>query len=106
MNKITSAIAKAQQSLEIIVKEGKKTQEELDKMSVTFNLPLDEYVRFQELKSLASVTNIITLDEAQTIYEYLGESPDTFNSQPLAVKLVLTKLFSELLSFSFSQKGT
>jgi hypothetical protein len=39
----------------------------------------------------------LSLDEAQTVYMYLGESVDTFNKQPLEVKIVLTQLFQELL---------
>jgi len=39
----------------------------------------------------------LTLDEAQSVYSLLGETPDHFNRQPVEVKSVLTQIFGELL---------
>ncbi len=71
----------------------------IDKMgdSTKLDMNFEEYVRFQELKSLAVIEGVLTLEEGQTIYSLLGNIPDDFNSQDYAVKAVLTKVFLELL---------
>jgi hypothetical protein len=56
-----------------------------------------EYVRFQELKSLAFAQGDLTLEDANLVYYHLGNTVDHFNSQPVHVKLVLTMLFARLL---------
>jgi hypothetical protein len=98
MNRVIAAIDRMEKQLAERVATGLTTQPKLDETSKKLDLPWDEYVRFQELKSLASIEGKLTLDEAQTIYEYLGESgPDQFNAQPVHVKVILTKIFAELL---------
>jgi hypothetical protein len=56
-----------------------------------------EFVKFQEIKSAAMMAGTISLEEAQAIYNFLGESPSKFNRQPVEVKVVLTQVFQELL---------
>jgi hypothetical protein len=56
-----------------------------------------EYCRFQEIKTLAVAENRLSLEEGTTIYGFLGESVETFNTQPLPVKIALTTLFKYLL---------
>lgn len=70
--------------------------EKIADMSLKMNMELDEYCRFQTLKSAAMGTKL-TFDEAQTIYGFLGNTVETFNEQPLAVKWVLTEVFASLL---------
>lgn len=94
MNRVEAAI----QRMEKHVTSGNHTPEKLEQTSKSLDMQLDEYVRFQELKSLAFAEGKLTEDEAMTIYGYLGNSLETFNRQPVAVKAVLTKIFSELLS--------
>jgi hypothetical protein len=60
-------------------------------------MDISEYVKFQELKSLFCANGLLSLEEAQTIYGYLGNSVEHFNSQNVIVKSVLTKLFAEML---------
>ena len=60
-------------------------------------MEFDEYVKFQELKSAGMLEGKMTLEEAQTVYMYLGNVPDTFNKQPFAVKAVLMQVYKELL---------
>ncbi len=69
----------------------------ISKLQKSLDMELDEYCRFQQLKSLAVAGEILSIDEGMTIYNYLGESPDTFNHQSLCVKITLTKIFAELL---------
>jgi hypothetical protein len=61
------------------------------------DMGLEEYVTFQVAKSLAFATGVLTFEEAQTIYGFLGESVETFNRQSYVVKVALTKLFAELM---------
>ena len=63
----------------------------------SLNMSFDEFCRFQEYKSLAFANGKLTQDEAQLIYIYLGNNPEHFNNQSLAVKVVLTKAFAELM---------
>lgn len=83
------------------VKEGIRqkhmTGEQKKKLSEQLNMELSEYVRFQELKSLAFAEGRLSLEEANIIYGFLGDIPTTFNSQPVEVKIALTVVFKNLL---------
>ena len=95
MNRILQAVSRAS---DIISQNPKNaTPETLAKLHKTLDMGLYEYARFQELKTCA-VGQSLTLEEAQTIYGYLGETPEHFNAQPLAVKITLTSVFKELLA--------
>lgn len=97
MNRIVNAIAKMKIQIEGRITQGLLTAETLEKNRKLMDMAVDEYVAFQNLKSESHLLGILTLDEAQTVYGYLGESPETFNRQPAEVKAVLTQLFKELL---------
>ncbi len=77
---------------------GRITAERVEEIHRELDMPEDEYVQFQELKSLAVQAELITLSEAMTIYQYLGQIPETFNQQPIAVKAALSSFFLELLT--------
>jgi len=68
-----------------------------EKLNRALDISFEDYVKFQELKSLAVTSNTLSLEEAQQVYGYLGSTPDTFNAQPLEVKVVLTHLLMELI---------
>jgi hypothetical protein len=93
MNRIIAGIDRATAAIAAKKLSPEKTAEVSKKM----DMALDEYCRFQTLKSLASTNGKLTLDEAQTVYGYLGNTPEHFNGQPLAVKWVLTEVFASLL---------
>ncbi len=95
-NRIGRRIAKKEVDIQTLIDEGFEG-EELEVARVALDLSFDEYVKFQELKSLAVMSGLITLSEGMTIYHYLGNIPDTFNEQSLAVKAALTCVFMELL---------
>lgn len=97
MNRVTTNIAKTEAQIAERVTAGLVTQAKLDTLHKTLNMELGEYVQFQEAKSIASTDGELTLDEAMTIYGYLGNTVEHFNAQPLAVKVVLTKIWQELL---------
>jgi len=97
-NRVAAMIETVEKQAASRIDSGQTTQEALDKLHSDLDMNVEEFVKFQELKSLSTVTGYLSLEEGQLVYAYLGESPDTFNSQPLAVKVILTKLFQELLT--------
>jgi hypothetical protein len=97
MNRVLKAIAQRKEIIAGRLASGQVTQEQIDKTHKLLDLELDEYVKFQELKSLASTDGTMTLEEATTVYNYLGTIPETFNQQPVEVKAVLTQIYKELL---------
>lgn len=64
------------------------------------SLTMAEYAALQEMKSLAAASGLITLEEAQTLYGYLGESLGTFERQSLAVRIVCVKCTLELITMN------
>lgn len=96
-NRVTSFIAKYSEAEKNRLEMGIITQEQVDALNKSLDMEMSEYVKFQELKSLASVDGTLTLDEAQTIYMLLGNTPDQFNRQSVGAKAALTQIFSELL---------
>lgn len=104
MNRIINAIDTMEKQIKDRVAQGLTTQDKVNAMHSTLDLAIDEYVSFQELKSMASVSEKITLEEAQTIYCYLGNVPEHFNTQPVAVKVVLTKVYQQLLEWKINMK--
>lgn len=100
MNRISQAIAKMDER----VKSKNLSPEKLEQVNRSLDITdISEYSTFQQLKS-AAAGGVLTADEAQTIYGYLGNTPEQFNRQPLAVKAVLTQIFKELLDRQIKSK--
>lgn len=97
MDRVANAITAQEANIKARLADGRTTQGDLDKLYSELDMELLEYARFQDVKSIAVSGQVLTLDEGMTVYGYLGESPDTFNKQPLAVKVTLTELFMTLL---------
>lgn len=97
MNRVTTAIGNSRARLEKRLTEGLTTPEKVQQLHHELDMQPGEYCRFQELKSHAQLEGTLTLEEAQTIYGFLGNTPEHFNRQPVEVKSVLTMIFGELL---------
>ena len=93
MNRILTGIDRAQAAINA----KNLSPEKLAETSKAMDMDIAEYCRFQTLKSLASQDGRLSLDEAQTVYGFLGNTPEHFNSQSLAAKYVLTQVFASLL---------
>jgi len=93
MNRIITAIDKITEQ----IKTKNLPQDKLESLNHQLDMDLEEYVSYQNLKSLASMDGSLTTEEACSVYAYLGNTPEQFNNQPLAVKVVLTQIFKELL---------
>ena len=98
MNKIQDAYNRMEAQIEQRIADGLTTQEKVDALHPELDMQMDEYVRFQEYKSLAVADGTLSVDEGMTIYQSLGETPEHFNNQPIHVKSVLTSIFQELLT--------
>jgi len=92
MNRILNAIDKAIAAIQ----SKNLPPEKLTSMSKSLDMEFSKYCRFQTLKSNASGSTL-TLDEANTIYGFLGNTPEHFNNQPIHVKWVLTEVFATLI---------
>lgn len=102
MNRIQSAIDRMTEN----VKGKNLPQERLDEMNKSLDMPLEDFCKFQEMKSVAMMEGILTTDEAQTVYVLLGETPDTFNARTLAEKYVLSQLLAELCARRIKARQT
>ena len=80
------------------VRDSLTTAQKVKETAKALDMETFEYVKFQEIKSLAVVQNVLTPEEGQTVYALLGNTSSTFNKQPVEVKVVLTNLFKELLA--------
>jgi len=98
MNRVEEMIHRRKESLKERLGKTALTQGLVNEAGRKLDMEFDEFVKFQELKSLAAIDGTLTVEEAQTVYEFLGETPEHFNAQPIEVKIVLTGLFGELLS--------
>ena len=99
MNRVTTGIAKMKAQIEQRIADKLVTAEKVEETRKNLDIQWDEYTTFQNVKSEAVMSGMLTAEEGQTIYNYLGEGgPDRFNKQPVEVKVVLTKLLSELLA--------
>ena len=98
MNRIANAVAKMKNNIESRISNGLTTKEKVESLHKSLDMGFDEYVKFQEVKSIAQLNGTLNLDEAMYIYGILGESgPDNFNNQPIEVKVILTQTLMELL---------
>ena len=95
-NRITIAVAKMTLQIADRIASGKTTAADVELAGTRLDMSTAEHAMFQTRKSAAIGTKL-TQDEAQSIYGYLGESVDTFNRQPIAVKHVLTSVFASLI---------
>jgi pantothenate kinase len=97
MNRVTAMIERQAKRCADRLEQGIITKEQVEKLHGELDMSLSEYCRFQELKSLAVASGRISLEEAQTIYGFLGNTVEHFNKQNVSVKATLTQIFSELL---------
>lgn len=104
MNRIIAAYGRMEKQIAQRIKDGLTTVEKVEQTCKALDMDLEEYCRFQELKSLAVASEKLTLEEGMTIYSSLGETLSVFNNQPVHVKSALTSLFKELLTWQIHEK--
>ena len=104
-NRITAAFARMKDQIADRIAKGLTTAERVRDLHTTLDMDLAQYVKFQQAKTLAVASGLLTADEGQSVYICLGESVQTFNDQPIHVKSVLTSFFAELLTVQIRQRG-
>jgi len=76
------------------------TQEAIDKVTANCdNTDQEELAQFQEQKSLAQATGVITMDEAQTLYAIFGgetASTNQWKQRTLAEKITALEVIFEI----------
>src|SRR4051794_32763130 len=70
---------------------GLTTEARVESTRKSLDMDAGEFVRFQELKSLAVARGELTADEGRLVYSLLGTTPGHFNQQDAATKAVLTR---------------
>ena len=96
-NRITDGIAKAKETIEARIAQGFTTKEKVEALGKELDMDMGMYCDFQNRKSIASMDGRLSLEEAQSIYALIGETPCKFNSLPTHAKVVLTQVYSSLL---------
>jgi len=105
MNRITAAFARMEAQIAARIEQGLTTADKVAESGKSLDMDMEEYVKFQTLKSLAVAMGKLTEEEGMTVYACLGETLSTFNDQPVHVKFVLNGLFRELLQARIEQAG-
>ena len=96
-NRIVRAINKKEVDVQRRIVMSITTVEKIEEARKDLDMTAEEHAKFQELKSLAVATGVITLAEGMSMYDILGPTLDIFNKQSAAVKFVLIGFFKELI---------
>ena len=94
LQNITNAVSKAK----LLIDKKGLSPEKLEQMRKGLDMELDEYVTFQNLKSIAATDGTMELDAAQHVYNRIGNTVEQFNRLPLDEKWVFTELLQKLLN--------
>ena len=103
-NRILAAYDRMEKQIEDRIAQGLTTKAAVEETRKGLDMDFEEYIKFQELKSLAVAQGVLTAAEGQTIYSVLGEAgPEKFNSQPAYVKVVLTSMLAQLIELRLAK---
>lgn len=104
-NRIKDAVDRAELRVAAKLASGEITQAKADQCRKDMDMPLDEFCKFQSLKSFAFACGKLSLEEATYVFEMLGDTPSVFNARSVAEKTVLSQLFAELLELEIRRRG-
>lgn len=96
MNKIESHIAEIDERVAAIDADSRTRLEDTLR-----DLPFDELVAYQNIKSEAQAAGILTVDEALTVYGILND----WSTASLAGRITVTKMMEELLAAKLGKHG-
>lgn len=105
-NRITGLIERYEERIEKlggVGLDGRPTDSLHDEMRLT----MSEFVKYQELQASAHASELITTDEAMTVYRALGGesfNPDWPKGTSLGTKVAITQLMGELVSMRIKAK--
>ena len=72
-NRINAAFARMEAQIADRIAKGLTTQDKVDALHKTLDMDIGEHAKFQTLKTLAVARNLLTLEEGQTVFVYLGD---------------------------------
>ena len=99
MKPLETLVSETRARIDARIADGLNTPASIADLHETLDMDMSEYVKFQELKTIAVSDKALTLEDGMFIYGILGESgPDAFNRSDIAVKVVFTELFTLLMS--------
>lgn len=86
------------------------TDEDIRRVDETSNLTFEEHAAFQDTQAWAHINGIISADEAQVIYNALGEVGSSANGgwaqgTDTATKVVVQQMVMELLGIKLKRSG-
>ena len=102
-NRVSASIRRMRTQIQERIALGMTTEARVEQTRKALDMDVGEFVKLQEMKSIAALEGVMTLDEAQLVYSLLGSTPEHFNNQDAATKAVLTQLFRELLERQVSR---
>ncbi len=105
MNRVTDKIARTKKIVAERIALNLITPEKVEENRKIADMDMEMYCDFQNRKSIASQDGTLSLEEAQTIYGYLGNTLDHFNAQPFEVKYTLTMIYQELIAKAMRKRG-
>jgi len=87
------------------------SEAEYQRMEDASRLDFTEHAAYQDTQAWAHASGIISYEEAQLIYQALGEVGDEANGgwaphTDLATKVIVTQIVSELLGIKIRMKGS
>lgn len=104
-NRIVESITAMRAQIEKRISDGIATRKQVAEAAGKMDMDYTEWSLFQDTKSLAHASGLLTAEEAQTVYAVLGGSPEEFNSNDAGTKAVMTKLFAQLLQWKAAKRG-
>lgn len=102
-NRIADAIAASEKHIAKQLAEKKITKAKIEEMRAVLNMDCLEHAKFQEHKSLAVATGVLTTDEGMTVYNLLGGTVTVYNRRSLAEKSILYTLYMQMLKASLDR---
>jgi hypothetical protein len=93
-NRIMDSVASVSRHIEKRIGDGLTTAERVDALKPELGFGVEEYCRFQELKTLAVANGFLSSDEGMTVYALLGDT----DSLSVAQLVVLNGLLAQLLN--------
>jgi hypothetical protein len=88
---MTLALAEVKKAIDKMPAEDRAKSEESTKLTY------QQHFAFQEIKSLASSSGYIALEDAMVLYRWLGQTETVFNKQPLEVRSLTLMLLGALM---------
>lgn len=90
-DRVQSGIAKMREATRAM------TSQQQEHSNKVLDITTGEYITFQNVRAAAQAGGLLSFEESQSLYEYLGESHRAFNAQEIAIKLVVTKVITVLM---------